>query len=563
MSKNCSRPKKNDAVGKKVASCPAIKLVEFVEVIPHDKETPTQAPAGRKQFVNFPKNFRPGDSDHPEFGPCIRLRARLEWDPNTNTQPGLSGKKIYFYAKAGGNTGDKLPNAAAKDHYKDLAGFTGASGDKLKKEVTVADDGWSPVIEFSPGVYGGDKYDIYATENPAYTGGKKAGTYEVSRKFWLQFSYLKIMGKDAVPDAYKAFKPADLNGTKAAYAKVKVQVEDGTHNVYDADPNPLASARKAKPFYPRWMINTKSQTDDLVPVIGDHNKTAMADATWKEEADKPLKMNVLLCEAQIDPKNAGNIDSEIKRTDANNISTNYLAANCLLVKPGLTGTPLVRSGTWEIEKKAGTAGRTASLVAFFNAASSGSGTKGLITDDMIVIEKARNTYGAVSRNRRWRLFKIKLPDGVKPDQAKGVVVKIKGLKLRGGNSFLGEQFGRNILAVYDGRFDEFAETLTHEVGHAVKQTPSKVNATGLEWANTPPPGLPDHPNYYYGSGIHCSYDCTSIDAGADKNDSDHDAKFNDGSCVMYHRGTSRCTGEFCVKCEPYLRAQDMSSLPVS
>jgi hypothetical protein len=548
-----------------------VKLVEFVEVIPHDKDEPTRAHAAREQFINFEKSFKPGDKDKPEYGPVIRVRARLEWDKGPDKKKGLSGNKVYFYAKADPANGEKLPNNAGKTHYKGLPEWDGhLNTDKLKLEAGVNDDGWTDTVAFNLGIYGKDKFDLYATDDKEYKGGKQGGSYEVRRKFWVQYSYVAAMG----------FNPANFSQTTNALASVMVTLEAGTHKVYAANPNVLAGEGKPTPLYPRWMINQGSQSAKKVPVIGEHNKHEMARATWNKEDDKPLKLNVLMCEAQYDPARSGLIeDVVIDAIDANHVGTAYFYSDKKLVKPALEGGRLALSGTWKVERSVG-----AKILNFFPKLFGGGGVEeGTISDDMIVVEKARNNAASFNAWARRSLFRIKLPASVK--LGSGTKVVATGLKLAGADSYAGEQFESTIdgaaracvLAVYDGDNAGFGNTLSHEIGHAVQQTPSKVNITGLPWPHAkPPPGLPDHPNYYCGAGCHCFHDYQSISAETGdealtnaqkitkyRDDRSKAKHFNEGSCVMYHRVSSRCSGNFCSDCEPYLRAQDMSSMPAA
>ena len=75
------------SVGGTAEPCPLtrqVRVVELVEVVRHGRRTTTRTPAPRDQFVNLDERVDPSNP-HPEYGRCIRLKARVEWvagDPN-------------------------------------------------------------------------------------------------------------------------------------------------------------------------------------------------------------------------------------------------------------------------------------------------------------------------------------------------------------------------------------------------------------------------------------------------------------------------------------------------
>src|SRR5262245_4365245 len=171
--------RKKKKVGGTTQPCPKVRMAELVEVTDQAGGGQTTAPAqGRdRQFVNL--DPAPG---HPEFGRVIKLKARLQW-ASGNPKRSLAGQKIYWYYKPwptnrAGLTG-QLPE-----------GFDSPGGPK-QKTTPVDAQGWTPVVEFHLSKYGGDKFDIYATEDSAFQGGLSSGTYTVWRKLFYELDCMK------------------------------------------------------------------------------------------------------------------------------------------------------------------------------------------------------------------------------------------------------------------------------------------------------------------------------------------------------------------------------------
>ncbi|MCJ7602701.1 MAG: hypothetical protein MUO63_14530 [Desulfobulbaceae bacterium] len=157
----------------------SVQLVELVEMY-KNKGAWKQAPvAGRRQFINLDEKVDAAN-DHPEFGRPVWLKARLQWVSGDKTRS-LAGKNIYWYAKP-----DKANNAMLKKKQK--GSLDSAGGGKDKKKLSTDKDGWTKPIPYYLSLYGGDKFDIYATIDSGYKGGMKAGAYTVWRKFWFQVS---------------------------------------------------------------------------------------------------------------------------------------------------------------------------------------------------------------------------------------------------------------------------------------------------------------------------------------------------------------------------------------
>ena len=151
---------------------------------------------------------------HPEYGRCINLAAKVvkvAGDASTT----LSGHKLYWYI---------VPNPANKTGLTGTAkaGF-GAGGGAMKLPNTSGADGWSPTVKFFPSSYGGDKFDVYVTENKNYTGGLKAGTYTVWRRMWYQITEMK----DSTGSPF-AIAPATSAGMEAGMKAVFIEFSEET-----------------------------------------------------------------------------------------------------------------------------------------------------------------------------------------------------------------------------------------------------------------------------------------------------------------------------------------------
>jgi hypothetical protein len=175
-------------------TCPLqddVVLVELVEVYADSGTDKTQAPTGRDQYINLDEKV---ENAHPEYGRFIRLKARLEWKSGDKTRS-LAGKNVFWYRKADGGNKAGLTGTEKE-------GFSSAGG--AEKAATSTDaKGWTAPVKFFLSLYGGDKVDVFATEDPTYKGGLKAGTYTVWRKFWYHVTEMKeqVSGKFELPAA--------------------------------------------------------------------------------------------------------------------------------------------------------------------------------------------------------------------------------------------------------------------------------------------------------------------------------------------------------------------------
>jgi hypothetical protein len=185
-----------------------IVLVELVEVFLEAGKEKTQPPNGRDQFINLDEKVEPATA-HPEYGRSIQLKARVEWKAGDKNRS-LTGKNVYWYI---------VPDAANRTGLTgaEKEGFAAAGG-SAKNASTTDDKGWTPPVKFFLSLYGGDKFDVFVTEDPAYKGGKKAGSYIVWRKFWYHITEMKD-GKGGKFDVSATITSAFEAGYKTAFMK--------------------------------------------------------------------------------------------------------------------------------------------------------------------------------------------------------------------------------------------------------------------------------------------------------------------------------------------------------
>lgn len=196
--------------------CPLkkIKVVELVEVISHngtEKDIPCN---GRKQYVNLNHKIDP-ENPHPEYGRYVTLKARIEWE-DPSVKDSLSGQPVYWYSSPKSGNDSSLKGSEKE-------GFD-SEGGKAKTTEKTDDKGWTPKVKFFLSQCGGDEFDVYATVNPEYKDGLKAGTYTVWRKLWYEVDTMKKRGGGTLDMAYtklpSCFTPA--------YVELELQGKDNT-----------------------------------------------------------------------------------------------------------------------------------------------------------------------------------------------------------------------------------------------------------------------------------------------------------------------------------------------
>jgi len=373
-------------------------------------------------------------------------------------------------------------------------------------------DGYAK-LELTLSRFGGDKFQpgAYIEQDPhlaKYIHGhtdlekKKPKLYKDTLQVWRRFWYqvVKVEGINA-----PGFGPA-----VGQYERVKADMQacpelQVTRTTVDGF-NPKA-------IYPMYMVRVNGGPNDAL-VVSDTNK-AQFFTGFAAEADKPIKVPILVCDAQWDPD--GDSGLEDRDEPASSFPLDILMDKRVL-NPPLQGGDLLVSGSWEAKD-------------WDASANSGAGDwvnprNGNLSNADLSINANRDDLNKV---------KVALPAGVGPTTAQ-TRVWIENLSVQGANDFLGESFNQRILAVYESdtqlKRDDFQNTIVHELGHAFHQVLHGAPATGI----------PAHPiQVDMGQGNHCRQE-------TDK-------------CVMYDSGPIVGShNRYCDICHPYLLVQDMSNI---
>lgn len=314
---------------------------------------------------------------------------------------------------------------------------------------------------------------------------------QVWRRFWYQL--VKV----------ENFSVPNLAPAVAQYDLVKAEMKQaGDLVVTHAD----VSKYKPQAIYPMYMVRVNGTGDALV--VSDRNKNQFFTG-YTAEADKPIKVPILICDAQWDANgDTGVVQASAKITDF----PLDVAMNKVVLNPPLQGGKLlVKGGKWEAARRDQTANGGKGAWADVQ--------QGQLVDTDLSINASRDSLNKVTIAKPRGIDRTKLPTHVWIEFA-----------VQGAAEYLGESFNKRILAVYDPKYpDDFQNTIVHELGHAFAQVPSNAPATGI----------PVHPiQANAGQGNHCRQD-------GDK-------------CVMYDSGPiTDSYNRFCDICHPYLLVQDM------
>jgi hypothetical protein len=488
-------------------------LVEFIEVVERGGRTHVVTGAGKnseyfqpavdredviyddagtdycKQFINISKDVDGADHRHPEYHRSITVKARVM----LNGQP-KAGESVVFTSIA--EKGEFRPKLDAFSRES----FDRATG-PANHIATTGSDGWTPNVVFILSEYAGDAFNLFAKGPDGKT--LKIGSYQVWRRFWYQITHFK----DSPPPA--------LTGAQNAYAAVFAEMVPTT---IEELPFTEETAPKGI-FYPGWMVHGGSSTKQ-VSVIGDHNDKAFL-SHYKTEKNKPVKGH-LVFSGDIRTPETEPVAAEhfaIHSNPSEVLTLNFAGAPYIvLLKPTLTGEPLVIEGKW----------------------SSGS-RWGPLTDENILIELEPGGRNNLKRIR------ILLPSDA-PDPTKSPVSVT--LQLRAASARAGYSESANMVISMRGgsrTAENVNRTVTHEFGHGFKQPP----LPGKQNLNLPP-----HPMQYIpqnSSGLHCRTGATPTHPKSQPKK----LIYQGGTCVMFS-GSSK--GLFCATCHPYIRLEEMKKL---
>ncbi|MCM8534118.1 MAG: hypothetical protein NE330_23350 [Lentisphaeraceae bacterium] len=281
-----------------------------------------------------------------------------------------------------------------------------------------------------------------------------------------------------------------------AYEKVKTTLEEAGSVDF------VKATAPANTYAKKWLYEPGAADTD-VAVIGTHNQAEYF-KLFNADKNKP-KCHVVVCEKQWDEAAP---DRFTFLVDGFSDSTKRVSKEIKLrldakrgfISPYYDGATAYISGSW---KKSG-----------------GSWTN--FTADPVIVEQNRSSVSHV---------KVVLPANAGiPTSLKPIKVKLKIKQMSG--PWLGDaSTSPNILAVYDNDDDDFNDTISHEIGHLLKQV-YKSSDTGIA----------AHGEQYNKNGSHCKHD--------------YPAK----PCVMYEAGPmAGAIHKYCEKCHPYLNIQNMKS----
>ena len=144
--------------GSAVQPCPGLdkfKIVELVEVFTHQGKEQTRSWQARKQYIHCDGRLEP-DTAHPDYGRCIRLKARVEWIAGSKSML-LNGRPVSWSCQAGKTNIANLSGA-------DKEGF-GQRGGAATMTTPTDGKGWTPVVEF----HLSDPVDQWTSRIPAHT----------------------------------------------------------------------------------------------------------------------------------------------------------------------------------------------------------------------------------------------------------------------------------------------------------------------------------------------------------------------------------------------------------
>lgn len=456
------------------------------------------------------------DSDRKQYVNLKKKKSASDWsrviDVTASLDKKLKGVRIYFALE------EDAKNKA--DLHKSYKAKITKSAKTDKKGVAKA--------KLTMSQNGGDKFTAVASlfNKPLDPGAnsKKSGTFEVWRKIWYQKTYASGLAPPDPADSVKAWK------------EVKVEMLPGNPKDKVINKADLPASLRARTFYPKWMMTPGGGAGESA-IIGDHNSSKFFKA-FKKEADKPVKAHLVLCRHNWYP--AAKTTARQTATMSAGVNTVKLTfpspRNALVIKPAIKGSLVV--GSKYFIKQAGKTRKYA-------------------------IKEADVSIPNPRANMREVLFT--LPAG-KPAPSATVEIKVS-LKVRYAEMFLGLNDKHEVLAVYDSSdVADYNDTVTHEIGHGLNQTPGPKNKGD-------PKGLPKHPHYYWdingGQGPHCHTahgggpgtlvaQTAPFDRVRWGKKQKIKKRYLTGVCVMFHSGPQPNTlHKFCPTCKPYVLLQDM------
>jgi len=617
-SKKPQDPKANgggNPAGKPQAQChqdtQTFELSELLEVYIEGGADKTQATGGRKQYVNLKSDAEGADKTHPEYGREITLKARVkEKSGKTDKLAGI--KVIFSFTRTDGPRRTTPATAwdAAELADDQKEGFGGGKTATVTAEADAL--GWTSKVSFFTSMFGGDQFEISAKLDPLTPGAsgaapKKTGKYIVWRKFWYQMSYAD------------GFTVPDPTTAEAAYTEVFAEVSKSNEKQFTkADlPNDLQN----RTFMKGYMFEVGGADSD-VAVIGSHNKNQfVTSAKLKQtvEAGKPIKAHLIICEQQCDPKDASTLGLFKLTSNGQEIVVDPGTGGPIICKPSLKpGSKLVVSGEWSRTQFPWSRGGdvTDASIEIGQARSD-------LLKISVDLSKG-STGAPVPTNGRPIFVKLKVntAEGFLGESfGKGQILCVYRPSVSAGDQGSEADFNNTIAHEMGHMWNQTPETgnqpdsmkdhplryvghggsgchCRHDATQSLKKkgdgmvvasgnADTTIRETSTTAKNTYT--VQSTAGFIKGHAVtvngvartisaivdatHLKF-TTSFTANTDgavqqrltygpvnwNNEDQEEPCPYDGSCLMYHSFSTRCTSKFCDTCKPYLQLQDMSTL---
>lgn len=400
------------------------------------------------------------------------------------------------------NAAIKQKDRANRDDYLHFMKETNADGEAEMKLTLPRIAG----EKFTPACYiGEDPHLAKYIDGHADLSKKKpvlsTTPIRVWRRFWIQPIRPHIMSSVSLADSVGKYA--------AANAEMKVE-PDVVLSASDINVTPKA-------VYPEYMVKDGGGTTNRF-VATDYNMNHFYSKV-RPSADKPLKVPMLLCEANFGDAGVSSAvnNLQVRITDFPQEVQMSMCAMTPCIDDNSKN--LLASGTWKLYRPSTTRPGT------WREIESGA----LRAADVTILQTRTNKY----------CIHIKRPSNI-VSTAMNTVVVFQNITINGAKSYLGGYFSgsKTLLSVRNpSEPNDFHNTIVHELGHAFGQVIRPSDSANL--------GLPDHPiQEDRGSGNHCNHKTG--------------ANFD---CVMYYAGLS---GDpvlpWCDTCKPYVLLADMSKL---
>lgn len=457
------------------------------------------------------------DKKTPEHGSKLRVRARCV------DEDGPTRKGDVFYVKVTWPDAATLSKRTSPRRALEGGKKTDWSGDGFGKKVTIKKDGDDCVFEVQLGMAGGDTVTIEVGGTDTVDDGAKV---EVKNDRKLYYQITKNKAAAAAPD---------MTTMAAALAKVGVVYEKYGDATYEEGEDKLPGGA----FFDGAEVG---RAGERLVCIGDHNKKWFHTKKFKD-TKKPLGVHVLLCDIQLD---AGS-PSPMVEAMSGDLDAPSATLRCKKGIPFKTalfdGKAGITSATWKslAPKKHADHGKKGALsLADF--------VVNPFTKDIKVVlpSPAKDIVGNGSgaKHKVQVRFKVKVAAGWFLGEADGD---------HGNWQLIALQKRASTNDKVESRVDtEVCKTMTHELGHTMKQTVRK---------STQPPGLSaaDHKRTYTAHG-HQGPHCAD---GMSQTDYDSLESFKGQAactCVMYGEGRTTVLIDFCARCKPYVVAERLEKL---